>query len=544
LENITAKDIVKGFEKARADRVTSESTWQDMVKFIDPIRRDIQDETTPGDKLPTDIYDDTAIQSNIILAAGLSGYMTNAAQRWFELRPRNEGMMNDPGVASFFNQASEIMYSSLANSNFYQQIHEVYISLGSIGTGNLYEEDDATDDIRFYAREPKEIFIIEDDRSVVNMVYRMFELTSYQAVEKFGYDQASDAIKQAFDIRDYGKKFEYVHYVCPRHKRIIGKKDSGNLPFASYWVDKQSMKMVKESGYNEFPFFVPRFYKKSSEVYGYSPGYLVYSDIRMLNKMMETYIKGAEISIYPPWLAESDSIIGTLDLRAAAVNYQKQPLSQGQAVQSMQPKTNFQVTMDFIDRVTGNIKAAYFTDLFLMLTQNANMTATEVIQRTQEKMLMLGPVLGRLQNELLNPIIIRTFNILLRRGKLPPVPESLQGQDFDVIYVSPLAKAQRAIQAQDMNTFLTIISQMFQFSPEVLDKIEFDTVVDKMSKIYSVDPDIVREDEQVEGIRQQRAEAQQVQAKMMAMEGMVNMAKTGSEAERNSADAGAKNRQE
>ena len=543
MENLTAKDIVNGLEKARADRVVAENTWQDMVKFIDPINRDVQDKNEPGEKLPTDIYDDTAMHSNIILAAGLSGYMTNAAQRWFELRPRNEGLMNDSGVAEFFSQSAEIMYSSLSNSNFYQQIHEVYIALGSIGTGNLYEEDDAIDDIRFYAREPKEIYAIEDDRSVVNMVYRLFDLTAYQAVEKFGYDKSSDAIKQAFDIKDYGKKFEYIHYVCPRHKRIVGKKDSNNLPFASYWVNKETTKMVSEGGYHEFPFFVPRFYKKSSEVYGYSPGYIVYSDIRMLNKMMETYIKGAEISIYPPWLAEMDSIIGTLDLRSASVNFQKQPLSQGQAVQSMQPKTNFQVTLDFIDRITGNIKAAYFTDLFLMLTQNANMTATEVIQRTQEKMLMLGPVLGRLQNELLNPIIIRTFNILLRRGKLPPVPESLQGQDFDVVYVSPLAKAQRAVQAQDMNTFLTIVGQMSALAPDVMDKIDTDIVVDKMSKIYSVDPEIINDDDEVDGIRQQRAEAQAMQQKMAMMEQLVNVGKTGSEMGRNYADAEAKRSQ-
>ena len=537
---IDAKMIVKGLEKASSDRVVAENTWQDMNKFIDPLRRDIQDKIESGEKLPTDIYDDTAIQSNIILAAGLSGYMTNAAQRWFELRPRNEGLMNDPGVATFFNQSAEIMYSTLANSNFYQQVHNTYIALGSIGTGNLYEEDDAIDDIRFYSREPKEIYAIEDERNVVNMVYRLCEMTAYQVQSKFGDKNLPDNVKECLKHRDFGKKFEFIHYVCPRHARDVGKKDSINMPFASYWVDKQNIKMMSEGGYNEFPFNVPRFYKKSSEVYGYSPGYIVYSDIRMLNKMMETYIKGAEISIYPPWLAESDSIIGTLDLRAASINYQKQPLSQGAAVQSMQPKTNFQVTVDFIERVTGNIKAAYFTDLFLMLTQNANMTATEVIQRTQEKMLMLGPVLGRLQNELLNPVIVRTFNILLRRGKLPPVPESLQGQEFDVVYVSPLAKAQRAVQANDMNTFLTIVSQMSQFAPEIMDKIKSDTVVDKMGRIYSVDPDIIREDDEVDGMRQQRAEAQAQQQKMLMMEQAAGLAKTGTEAMRNEADAKSK----
>jgi len=536
-DKLTAKDILVGLEKAKSDRATVECTWQDMVKYIVPRKRHIQDKVDPGEKADYDIYDDTAIVSNLILAAGLSGYMTNAAQRWFELRSRNENLMQEGAVASFFNDCSEIMYSTFANSNFYQQVHETYIDLGSTGTANIYLEEDAIDDIRFYAREPKEIYAIEDDRHVINMVYRTFDMTAYQAFTKFGEENLSDAIKESLKNRDFGKTYEFVQYVCPRYKRAEGKKDAPNLPFASYWVDKANTKIVKESGYNEFPFMVTRFYKNTSEVYGYGPGYTCFPDILMLNKMLEVYVKGAEVSIYPPWLLENDGIIGTLDLRAAAINYQKQPLNQGVAATSLAPKTNYQIAIDFINRTEDNIKAAYFTDLFLMLTQNANMTATEVIQRTQEKMLMLGPVLGRLQNELLNPIIIRTFNILLRRGKLPQVPDILQGQDMDVVYVSPLAKAQRAVQAQDMNTFLSVVGQMASLAPQVLDKIDTDEVVDKMSKIYSVDPDIVNDKEVVNMIRQQRAQQQAQMQQMAAIEQLANVANTGSQAERNMADA-------
>ncbi|MEA2036820.1 MAG: portal protein [Nanoarchaeota archaeon] len=532
MEKITAKQILKGFDYAKSDREVFANTLEDQLKFIAPTKRNVQSQETPGDKLPSDIYDDTAIQSNIILAAGLAGYMTNASQRWFELRSRDEALMNEPEVGSFFNKSAEIMYSALANSNFYQQIHECYLDLGSVGTANIYVEEDSVEDVRFYAREFKEMFIVEDDRQVVNMVYRLFELTAYQAKQLFG-DKVSEAVAHSLEQKDYGKKYEFIHYVCPRYDAVAGKTDALNLPFASYWVDKDQVKIVKEGGYHEFPFMVTRFYKNTSSPYGYSPGYVIYSDIRMLNKMMETYISGAEISIYPPWMLEHESIIGTLDLRAKALNYQKQPLNQGLAVESLAPKTNHQVTIDFINRTEGNIKAAYFTDLFLMLTQNANMTATEVIQRTQEKMLMLGPVLGRLQNELLSPIILREFNILMRRGKLPPVPEILQGTDIDVIYVSPLAKAQRAVQAQDMNTFLSVVAQMAQLVPTVLDKVDTDTVVDKMGKIYSVDPDIINSDEVVGQIRQQRAEAQAQMNKMAMMEQAVNMGKTGSEMEKN-----------
>ena len=532
-----AKDIIRGFEKAKSDRVTWEDTWEDLAYYTIPRKRGIQDYYEPGDRMNFDVYDDTAIQSNLILAAGLSGYMTNAAQRWFELRTRDESLMEAAGVRSFFDNSAEIIYSALANSNFYQQIHEVYLDLGSVGTATLYEEEDPENDIRFYSRPPKEIFAIENSREVVDMVYRKFHLTAWQAFQTFGKAAGQKVLDAIKDQRDFGQKFEFIHYVGPRHKRDVGRDDAGNKPYFSYWVSCADKKIVKEGGYDEFPFFTTRFYKNSSEVYGYAPSFVCLPDILMLNKMMQVYIEGAELAIYPPWIAESDSIIGTLDLRAAAVNYQRQPLSQGKAVDSLAPKSNFQVGLDMIQRTEANIQGAYFTDLFLMLTQQHNMTATEVIERTQEKMLMLGPVLGRLQTELLNPIINRTFNILLRRGKLPQVPQALQGADYDVVYVSPLAKAQRAAQAQDTNTFLSVVGGMAQMLPDVIDKIDGDKVVDKLSKIYSVDPDILRENDAVQEIRDGRAQAQAQQMKLAYMNEVLGMGKTGSEIGKNDAQA-------
>lgn len=533
-----AADIIKGYEKAKSDRVTWDCTWEDLVYYTIPRKRGIQNEYEPGDKMQFDAYDDTAIQSNIIMAAGLSGYMTNAAQRWFELRARNDSIMNEPGVRAFFDDASEIMYNALANSNFYQQVHEVYLDLGSVGTATLYEEEDPLTDIRFYSRPPKEIYGIENEREVVDMVYRKFTLTAIKAYNKFGKDKCGESIVKAVeDQKDYGKEFEFIHHVGPRSKRDVSKINAENKPFFSYWVSCKDRKIVKEGGYDEFPFFCSRFYKNSDETYGYSPAFACFPDILMINKMMKVYIEGAEIAIYPPWIAENDGVIGTLDLRAASINYQRQPLNQGQAIQPLQSKMNGQIAMDFIERTTSNIKASYFTDLFLMLTQNANMTATEVIQRTQEKMLMLGPVLGRLQTELLNPIIARTFNILLRRGKLPPLPQALQDEEYDIVYVSPLAKAQRAVQAQDMQTFLSIVGNMAQFIPEVLDVVNGDKMVQKFANIYSVDPDVVNEEEEIDAMRQARAEAQAKAQQMAMLEQAVNVGKTGSEIQKNDAAA-------
>jgi len=151
------------------------------------------------------------------------------------------------------------------------------------------------------------------------------------------------------------------------------------------------------------------------------------------------------------------------------------------------------------------------------------MTATEVIERTQEKMLMLGPVLGRLQSELLSPLLKRTFNILLRRGKLPKVPEKLTDAEYDIVYVSPLAKAQRAVQAKDTNTFMAVVGQMATMKQDVLDNINSDKMVDKLSKIYSIDPDMINDPDTVQAIREDRARAMQMEQRMQMMERAIAM---------------------
>lgn len=512
-----ASDIINSFEKARNDRVIPEATWEDLLYYGFPRKRGIQTVYQPGDKPSWDVFDDTATQSNLILAAGLSGYMTNSSQRWFELRTRKEALMKSDEVKHFFSESAEIMYSTFANSNLYQQLHECYIDLGSVGTAAIYEEDDPRDFVRFYARPPKEMYILEDSREEVNMVFRKFTMTSWQAYEFFGQDCGETIRKCVEEQKDFNKTFDFIQYVCPRHKRDVRKKDNKNKPYASYWVSLADKKIVRESGFEEMPYFCPRFYKNSGEVYGYSALYTCYPDVTMVNKAVETYIKGAEIAIYPPWIAENDGIMGTLDLRAGAINYQRQPMSQGQVIQPLRSGSNIQVGLDFIQRVEDKIRRAFFVDLFLMIAQQTgNMTATEVIERTQEKMLIIGPILGRLQSELLNKIVYRTFNILLRRGELPPVPKELEGQAWDVVYVSPLAKAQRAAQARDMQTFLAVIGQMSEFVPDVIDKLKSDVIVDKFGKVYSVDPDIIAGDDDVADKRAARA-AQMAQAQKMAM---------------------------
>lgn len=531
---MTASEIISGFDNAKSDKVVVENRWEDEMYFVQPRKRGIQSQYQPGDKPPEDIYDDTAIQANLIMAAGLSGYMTNAAQRWFELRTKDESLMKEKDVAKYFSDCAEIMYSTFAASNFYQQIHETYLDLGSVGNACLYEDEDFKDTIRFYARHPREVYIVEDDREEVTMVYRKFPMTAWQAYVFFGEKECGKAVLEAvLKEKNYGKSFDFLHYVCIRHKRDPRKKDKRNKPFASYWVSLADKRILREGGYEEFPYFYPRFYKNSGETYGYGPTYSCYTTIKRLNNATQYYEDAAYQDTYPAWLAENDGLMGSLDLRKDAMNYQRQPLSQGKAVEALTVQRNWAVGMDYLNKKEAVIKQSFFVDLFLMLNQvqSGSRTATEVSEMIQERMMILGPVLGRLQNELYNPIIYRTFAICNRAGKFPKPPQALDGVDWEVVYVSPLAKAQRAVQARDMQTFLAVIGQLTQAAPTAGDKINIDKVVDKLCRFYSVDPDIINSDDEVEAIRANRAKQQEYMAKMAAMQQGAMIAKDAGQAQ-------------
>ena len=167
-----------------------------------------------------------------------------------------------------------------------------------------------------------------------------------------------------------------------------------------------------------------------------------------------------------------------------------------------------------IQDVRGRIRSTFYADLFLMLSnqQNPNMTATEVAERHEEKLLMLGPVLERLQNELLDPLIETTFDFMVEAQMLPPPPEELAEADIDIQLVSMLAQAQQAVATGSIDRFIGTMGSVAQFKPEVLDKIDGDRLADVYASALGVDQSIMLPDDDVQALREQRSQQQQAQA--------------------------------
>lgn len=527
-----AKEIIQIVDHLKTDRSMWESYWQDIAKYTLPMKSYITRVRTPGIKLDTDVYDSTAITANNMLAAGLHGHLTNPAEKWFTLRMADDELMKDDDVREWLDACQAKMLSVINASNFYQQVHESYLDLGAFGTDTLYCEEDTKTVVRFYCRPVDEIYIVENEREIVEEVYRVFDFTARQAVGRFGLDKVSKVIQDAYK-RKPEDKFSFIHAVTPRYIRNPGKKDSTNMPYSSIYIEYKVKKIVAEGGFEEFPFFVTRFSKASGEKYGYSPAMNVYPDVKMLNKIAYTIIRAAEKIVDPPLIMPHEGFLLPLRTKPGGLNYKLPSANADDKIEPLVTNGNIPVGFEMQDRLRQMIQQAFFVDLFLMMNENKQMTATEVAQRAEEKLILLGPVLGRLMTEKLDPIVERVFNIMARKGMFPPAPRQIQDGKMVVKYTSRLARAQKLAEANSLNAFFASIGGLIQVKPEIADKIDTDNMVDRYADIYDVPGVIIVDNETVAGIRQQRAEQQQQAMQLEAANSIANTIKTGTEADKN-----------
>ena len=504
----TANEVAEQFNKLKSKRANWESHWQEIADYVLPRRADVTKSRSSGDKRTTLIFDGTALHACELLSSSLHGMLTNAATPWFSMRFKNEMLAADEESREWLEACTQSMYIALDRSNFQQEIHELYTDLVTFGTSCMMIEEDNQKLLRFSTRHIKEIYISENDKGVVDTVHREFKMTARAAYQRFG-ENLSRRLKKIAETNPYD---EVTIHQCvkPNDQQNPYKMDDKSMAFTSIYYDHEDKKIISVSGFNEFPFVVPRWLKSSSEMYGRSPSMTALPDIKMINKMSETTIKAAQKMVDPPLLVPDDSFVLPVRTQPGGLNYYRSGTRD--RIEPLNIGANTPVGLNLEDQRREAIRQAYFVDQLLM-SQDVRMTATEVMQRNEEKMRLLARVLGRLQSEMLQPLITRCFNILLRKEMLPTPPVSLQGQTVDIEYVSPLARSQRTGDVQAILRSLEIISPLAQMMP-VMDYLDPDKLVKHITDVLGVPRKILRSDQEVAMIRQQQMEAAQQQAQL------------------------------
>lgn len=529
--------ITKMNDMLNSQNANWRSYWQDLANYCLPRKSWITSMRTIGERVRFNfLYDSTAIRALKIMAAGFHSNLTNPSTKWFGFQTFDENLMENRDVALWFKEAEDKVFSILNNSNFDTVMQEFYMDVGCFGTGTVLSLEDTKSVVRFTTVPIEQINLAEDSNGRVNELYRNFKLTADQAYGRWGKDSGK-AVLEKYKNRPYDM-MDFCHYVGPRDKYDIRLKDNKNMEYTSCWISKEDKHELEESGFQEFPYHVGRFWKDANECFGFSPAMDVFPDIKLVNAQQRTLLRAAMKQADPPMQAPSKGYILPLNFNPAAVNYRDEKV----AADSLQAidvgRGNIPITIEVIKMVMDNIDQGFYVPLFKALsTITKQMTVPEVQRRVMENMVLLGPVVGRFTQEMLDPLIIRVFNIAVREGLLSEPPEDLQGQGFRTVYLSPLAKAQRESDLVTVESFLGTLSQVAAIKPGVLDKINEDKTVDVIARIKGVTPEILRSAEEVEAIREQRAQMEAAAMKMQAVQSMVGTAKVGTEAMKNVAGA-------
>lgn len=515
------KDIMTRYGQLKTERATWWSHWSEITAYLAPTQgRYFRSDRNKGQKRNGNIYDNTGSRGLNVLAAGLMGGLTSPARPWFRLSTADAELNKVPAVKQWLADVTNIMLTVFQKSNTYRALHNVYRELGAFGTGVSIVVADFDNMIHHHPITTGQYCVATNFQGRVDTLYREFDMTVAQLVNEFGYENCSTSVQGMFDRGSLDSWVTVLHAIEPRHDRDHSLKDAKNMMWSDIYMELGAPedKYLRESGHNRFPVLAPRWDVQGGDIYGHSPGMEALGDIKQLQHEQLRKAQAIDLQVNPPLQVPTSMKNRDVERLPGGVTY-VDTASTGKAIQTAYDvNLNISYLLQDIQDVRGRINNSFYVDLFMMISQDnaatTRMTATEVAERHEEKMLMLGPVLERLQDELLDPLIDITFNRLVETGTLPPAPEELQGKTLSIELVSMLAQAQRAVATNGVDRFMGALGQVAQFKPDVLDKFDSDKWADEYSDMLGVSPDLVVPQDQVDQIRQQRAKAAQQQQQM------------------------------
>ncbi len=513
------------------------SYHQDLASFCLP-RKAWQDSIrSRGEKLKFNfLYSSEAIRDLKIMAAGFHSNMTNPTTKWFGIQMRDIDLMDSYAVRMWLSAVENKMYSVIGASNFDTTMQEYYMDSGCFGTGVILVIKDYRDKVRYTIVPIEQLNLAEDAYGRINQVYRNFRLTASQAYGKWG-NKAGKTVLDTYEKKPYDE-LDFIHYVGPRVGIDYSKEDALNMDYQSVWIAKKDMYKIDEGGFKENPYIVGRFWKDSNDVLGFSPAMDVLADTKTINAQTKTALRRAMKEADPPMHLPYKGFIGPLNGNPSAINYRKTGIDADAVAAFGVGAGNFNITKDMMQMTIQAIRDGFYVELFQTFKDITKaMPVIEAQKRISDGMALLGPAVGRQTYEVLTPLLTRTFNILYEAGEIPQIPEELQDAEMDFVFLGPLVKAQKQSDINPIQNFLQIVGGIAQVIPDALDNIDSDKTIDVIAKILTVNPEIMRDKEQLKVIRDARLKQQQAQAQMAMAQQAVTVGHTAAQMEKTGAEA-------
>lgn len=502
------------------DRAQLLPIWRDIRDFIAPRTARFQGEQVDsGIRQDLNIINTSPRLAVRILGSGMQSGVTSPIRPWFRLGTPDPDLQKKQNVKEWLWEVENVLREIMSRSNMYDRLKSTYMVEGTYGTSCLFVDEDPDDIIRAHDFPMGTFMLATSAAGRANQMYRDCTMTARQMMEKFK-ERCPEEVKLAYDRGNYTARFQVCHIVEDNQLYRPGSALKTQKKFASVYLyhgaagDKA---ILDYQGYDYNPFFGPRWDVLGEDVYGTGCGEYALGDSKQLQLMEKRSLQILDAVARPNMLADASLRTQRVSNLPGETTYQN-GLINGNAGY----RPTYQISnppIDLIDnksqRVEARIDEAFYKNLFLLVTEIAdqpNITATQINTMREEKLLQLGPVLERLNDELLDPLIDTVFNIAMSRGLLPPAPEELQGMALRVEYISVLAQAQKAMGIGNIERFIGFVGNYAQFDPGAINKLNTNEIIDQYGDGIAVPPRLIRTNEEVEAIAQQQAQQQQMAA--------------------------------
>lgn len=511
------QSIIDRQKKLADERRAWEGHWQELGDFLLPRRADFGSSLSPGSKRTEKQFDATPLQAARGLAASIDGLLKPKTQRWFSLRAAEASLNESHEVKLWLRTAEDRLFQAFydPSARFLQRSSEVDLDLVVFGTGLLFIGDRAPGGLVFQSLHLRDSYIAENADGEIDTVFRRLRLTARQAVQKFGRDQIGEKTREALTGEKMDQEFDFIQAVFPRTDLDPGREDAANMRFASIVIDVESEHLVSESGFRDFPFVVPRWDTATGEVYGRSPGMLALPDIKTLNQIGKTILEAGHKVVNPPLLVPNDGVAANPRTFPGGIT----PFDPGLLLQTggrppitpLHSGANIPMGREMQEDVRQQVWAAFFRNVLQLPFDGPQMTATEIMERKAEFMRVIGPTFGRLEADYTGPMVERAFSVLLRAGAFPEAPAALAGQPLRFEYASPIAKAQKQIDAAALGKTVADLGPLAAQNPAILDNFDDDLMARDIAEANGLPQHWIRAREAVaekRGLRDQAAAAQ------------------------------------
>lgn len=514
--------------------------WRQLAEQFMPRRaRFTASDTNKGDRRNHNIIDSTGLIAIRTLRAGMMAGITSPARPWFKLSTGDAELDEKPAVKDWCHTVQRRMQTKFLKSNLYNTLPLIYGDAGLFATAAMYIEEDFETAIHCWAFQIGTYSLACDDKGRVNTFTRDFRMTVDQLIERFGitdqneidWSKFSNHVRSLYEDGNTQTWIDVRHVIKPNNEYDPNRLESQYKRFcsvyfeigsagpnaSSYLKEDDMQRFLSEKGYDYFPVLAPRWERSAEDVYGTScPGMDALGDVKALQNMQKRKAQAIEKKINPPLIGSSRLKGSKTSMLPGDVNYDDSEAGRG-----LRPlhEVNFSLS-EFVEDIRDHqtrVQRVLFEDLFLMLANSdrRQITAREIDERHEEKLLALGPVLEQLNQDLLDPLIEITFNIMLEQGEIPEAPEELAGRDLRVEYISVMAQAQKLVGIGGLERLTQYVTALAPVDPNVMQKFNSMQAIEHYADMVSVPPNVLKSNEDVEAVlaeQGRQAQAQQAAA--------------------------------